>query len=125
MYSFKKPIIHLGFVKVLKVLTYFSLLFQINLRWYMGILQCFNQVLILLCPRKNIIKTIFKFIYSKVKLKLNSGLSEKQHIRIENTLEDDGTVNRVSLGWAKLILFARMERIVNCLQHLIGFIFKR
>lgn len=66
----------------------------------------------------------FKFIYSKVKLKLNSGLSEKQHIRIANTLEDDGTVNRVSLGWVKLTLFGRMERIVNCLQHLIGFIFK-
>lgn len=66
----------------------------------------------------------FKFIYSKVKLKLNSGLSAKQHIRIENTLEDDGTVNRVSLGWVKLILFVRMEKIVNCLQQLIGFIFK-
>lgn len=66
----------------------------------------------------------FKFIYIKVKLKLNSGLSEKQHTRIGNTLEDDGTMNQVSLGWAKLTLFVKMERIVNCLQHPISFIFK-
>lgn len=66
----------------------------------------------------------FKFIYIKVKLKLNSGLSEKQHIRIANTLEDDRTMNQVSLGQVKLTLFVRMERIVNCLQQLIGFIFK-
>lgn len=33
-------------------------------------------------------------------------------------------MNQVSLGWVKLTLFVKMERIVNCPQHLISFIFK-